>query len=268
MTPTYKAMIDNPDRFLPFREHAPSRIRFRSQDGPFHERVARTRSGLFSALIWRGITFTTGFSLEQKMVFHSLQEFQDEVSEVCHSHPDSGYICNPRAYGIYNKFRSLELAEEYWEATGKHDWPSFVKNHTVPFQVCYQQFFRPGKTPVRFPQIGPLAAYLLTVDYVYAGIVDPPTLDEISGVVRCINRGAASGLEHLGLIGPRVKNKKGQGYSMPNETECLGANRKIQEVLASIISIEEQQRLPVDGILVEHMSCKFSRCVRECMIKL
>lgn len=264
----YKAMIANPDRYLPFREWAPSRIRFKSQDGPFHESVVRTRSGLFSALIWRGITFTTPFSLERKMVFHSLLEFQDEVSAVRRSQSDSRYICNPSAYGVYNKSRSPKLAEDYWEATGKHDWSSFVKNQTVPFTDCYQQFFRPGKAPARFPQIGSLAAYLLTVDYMYAGIVDPPTLDDISDVVRCINRGAASGLEHLGLIGPRVKNKRGQGYSMPNEAECRGAIRKLWEVLASVISIEEQQYLPVDGILVEHISCKFSRCVRKGIIKL
>lgn len=265
---TYKAMIANPDQFLPFREHAPSRIRFKSPDGPFHESVVRTRSGLFSALIWRGITFTAPFSLERKMVFRNLQEFQEEVSEVGHSQSDSGYTCNQRAYGIYNKFRSPELAKDYWEATGKHNWSSFVKNHTVPFTDCYQQFFRPGKAPVRFPQIGPLAAYLLTADYVYAGVVDPPTLDEISDVVRCINRGAASCLEHLGLIGPRVKNKRSQGYSMPNEAECRGAIRKIHQVLTSVISIEEQQYLPVDGILVEHISCKFSRCVGKGIIKL
>ncbi|KAF8332548.1 hypothetical protein F5887DRAFT_894346 [Amanita rubescens] len=93
------------------------------------------------------------------------------------------YICNQRAYGIYNKFRSPKLAEHYCEATGKYDWSGYVENHTVPFTDCYQQFFRPGKALVRFPQIGPLAAYLLTVNYVYSGIVDLPTLDEISDVV-------------------------------------------------------------------------------------
>jgi hypothetical protein len=267
-SPTYKAMLANPDRLLPFREHAPSRIRSKSEDGPFHNSVARTRSGLFSALIWRGITFTAPFSLERKMVFHSLQEFRDEVHDVRCSQKDTAYICNKRAYGVYNKYRSPERAQDYWEATGEHDWSNYVKNNTVPFTECYQEFFRPGKAPVRFPQIGLLAAYLLTVDYVYARIVDPPTLDEIADVVRSINRGAASGLERLGLIGARDKNKRTQVSSMPNVRECRGAVRKIHEVLSSVISIEEQEYLPVDAILVEHILCKFSRCVREGIIKL
>ena len=102
----------------------------------------------------------------------------------------------------------------------------------------------------------------------YARIVDPPTLDEISDVVRSINRGVASGLECLGLIGARDKNKCTQVSSMPNVRECCGAVRKIHEVLSSVISIEEQEYLPVDAILVEHILCKFSRCVREGIIKL
>lgn len=263
----YTAMINNRDQFLPFREHATSRIRFKSPDGPFHEGVVRTRSGLFSALIWRGITFATRFSVERKMVFHSLEEFQDELFDVSQSNPDPSYVCNKCAYGVYNASRSPTLAEDYWEATGKHDWSSYVKGHTVPFTNCYQEFFRPGKSPVQFPQIGLLAAYLLTVDYAYAGIVDFPTLDEVSRMVRFINRGAVSGLEHLGLIKRRVKKTRGQGYSTPNQAECCEGIGKIHELLKSVISIEEQQQLPVDGILVEHMLCKFSRCVGKGMVK-
>jgi hypothetical protein len=153
VSPARKAMMDDPDRFLPFREHAPSRIRFKTEDGPFHESIVCTRFGLFSALIWRGITFTARFSLEQKMVFHDFQEFQDEIFKARCSHPESDYICNPKAYGVYNKFRSPKLAEDYWKATGIYDWTSYVQGNPTSFTDCYHQFFKPGKTPVRFPQV-------------------------------------------------------------------------------------------------------------------
>ena len=152
-SPAYNIMIDELDRFLPFREHAPGRVRSKSKDGPFDTNIVCTRSGFFSALIWRGITFTTLFSLERKMVFHDLQEFQVEVNEVRRSQADSTYICNQKAYGVYNKFRSPELAEDYWKATGDHDWSSYVRENLVSFTDCYQQFLKPGKTPVRFPQV-------------------------------------------------------------------------------------------------------------------
>lgn len=87
-------------------------------------------------------------------------------------------------------------------------------------------------------------------------------------MIQHVNRGAAHGLEYLGLIGSRCKNEHGHGYQIPDETECREAVKKVYEVLASVISLEEQQYLPINGILVEHMLCKFSRCIGKGIVGL
>jgi hypothetical protein len=87
-------------------------------------------------------------------------------------------------------------------------------------------------------------------------------------MIQHINRGSAKGLEYLALIQPRDKNERGHGYQMPHETECRDAVKKVYELLMSVVSLEEQQNLPIDGILVEHILCKFSRCVSKGIVRL
>ena len=59
-----KTEIDRiPDKLMPFHEHAPSRQRLRSDDGPFSMAYARTTEGAYSTAVWRGVTFGTPFSI-------------------------------------------------------------------------------------------------------------------------------------------------------------------------------------------------------------
>lgn len=60
-----------PDKLIPFREHAPSRQRFRSDDGPFSMVYARMTEGAYSAAVWWGVTFATPFSINNRMIFTS-----------------------------------------------------------------------------------------------------------------------------------------------------------------------------------------------------
>lgn len=47
----------DPDHFLAWREHAPSRMHITSLNGPFHPDRIWSRGGIFSILLFRGVTF-------------------------------------------------------------------------------------------------------------------------------------------------------------------------------------------------------------------
>ncbi|KAF8587660.1 hypothetical protein K439DRAFT_1614206 [Ramaria rubella] len=58
-TELIKTIKNKLDFYLPFRESAPSHMQITSHLGPFEETYIRTRGGLFSALIYRGITYAS-----------------------------------------------------------------------------------------------------------------------------------------------------------------------------------------------------------------
>jgi hypothetical protein len=149
-----------------------------SSDGPFSPNVRHTQSGIFSAMIWRAITFASPFSFKHQMVFLNLRQFTHLVVVVS-LREGSEYFCDSLAYGTKNPQRPPNLAPIYWEATGSHDWQAYTAKGLVPFMSCYKKYLHPSESPARFPQLGRLTAYLLTADYVYAGVVEMPTLDEI-----------------------------------------------------------------------------------------
>lgn len=172
-------VANNMDTMFPFRELAPGRIQSRSNEGPYSPEHCATRAGLFSALVWRGITFSTKFSMQEPMLFNSYSEWEDTLSKVRESGEEESYIYNISAYGVTNSNRGPQHATKYWTASKSHDWALYSSDGPVEFMPCYEEFFYTGESPTCFPQIGQLTGYLITADYVYTGLVQMLTLDEI-----------------------------------------------------------------------------------------
>lgn len=250
----------SPDKFLPFRERAPCRVRFAGPDSPFSPNNVKTREGLFSALIMRGITYATAFSMEQKMMFLDLNDWNSTITSIQQNNPrPASYFCNPGAYGSLNPKRTVTLAQSYWDAVGIAEWETLLESSgKVSFMDIYK-FFLKG-SPKVFQQIGDLAGYLLSADYVYAGVVEIPTIEEMGTIIRKINRGAVAGLEILGLISPRGRTTRGT-YQKADEKECISGFRKLYEYLDGVLSPEEKDIVGFDTIMVEHTLCKLSRAV-------
>ena len=57
---------ENADKKLPFRNYTPSRLCILEPGGPFSPDTISTQEGLFSALIFRGVTYHTDFLHQQK----------------------------------------------------------------------------------------------------------------------------------------------------------------------------------------------------------
>lgn len=244
----------NPDKFLMFRELAPSRTRARSLEGPFTPRLVRTTMGIFSALVWRGITFGTEFAAVGDMVFRSADHF-DSIRTALRK-PEK-YFCDQRAYGTLNPSRSTDLAHNYWDSLKGGVWENLVgTSGQIPFMDCWQ-FFLSGRKPPLFPQLGLLAAYLLTADLFYAGVVVEPTMEEMAVIIREMNKGAVAALERLRLIAPRPPLKRSKGKC--DKEECRLAFKFITSRIKTLLPAELHSSLVVDWIMVEHTLCKFSR---------
>ena len=263
-----KKEIDRiPDKLMPFREHAPSRQRIRGDDGPFSTAYACTTEGAYSAAVWRGVTFATSFSINNRMVFTSYEDFKLACREA--GDQEKSYFCDSGAYGTINPQRKVELADAYWKTLVKGTWTGFVKDRIVPFMECYH-FFIAGHAPPHFPQLGPLAAYLLTADFSYCRpkIVESPTLSEMAFLIRSFNKGAMAGLEHLGFITPRVRSKGGKGTNVGKADlkECETAFGRVYDLLKKTIPEEHQEKINLDLIMTEHTLCKFSRALGKKLI--
>ena len=240
---------NQPDKFLCFRELAPSRERSKSADGPYRSDLIRTIVGIFSAVVWRGITFATEFAMRGPMVFTSAEHFKSLTSGL----PVS-YVCDKAAYGRSNPGRDAKLVDQYWDSLKGDTWERFVSNRVVPFMECWLFFVAERK---RFPQLGPLASYLLTADLCYAGVAAAPTLDDMTTIIHSLNKTSVTTLERLHLISPRPEAKRSKGKC--NKKECRRALECITKVIYDSIPQHLHARLHVDLIMVEHTLCKFGK---------
>ena len=255
---TLKKAIDAmPDKLMPFREHAPSRRRIRGDNGPFTAAYARTTAGAFSGAVWRGITFTTPFSMNNRMVFTSYEDFNLACREA--GKQGEAYFCDKGAYGQSNPSRVIKHAETYWKTLANGKWTEFVTERIVPFMECYDSFTA-GHHPPDFPQLGPLASYLLAADFSYCRpkVVESPTLPEMAILIHSFNKGAIAGLENLGFITPRLDGK-GKKVGKANLKETETALERVYDLLKEIIPAEHHEMIPLDLIMTEHTLCKFSR---------
>ena len=239
-----------PDKFNPFRELAPSRARLKGPRGPYSQEHVRTTRGIFSAIIWRAITFGTPFAMKGPTLFASCEDFDQKRKAT--GKKDKTYFCDVTAYGSCNPQRCIENARTYWDSLRDGKWEAFVGTRKIGFKASYD-FFLCVKGPNLFPQLGPLTAYLLTADLSYSGVVEPPTLEEISDMVRDLNKGAANALRKMRLIPMKDSNDEA------NKAAYRQAFMSMHATVLSIIPSKEHGALFVDYILIEHMLCKFSR---------
>jgi hypothetical protein len=96
------AMRRTPDKYSPFRELAPSRVRCKGSDGPFIPELIWAKAGIFSATLWRGITYATELATEGPMIFLSRFDFMNKKTLVHEipstSHPTYDFL---HAYKYY-----------------------------------------------------------------------------------------------------------------------------------------------------------------------
>jgi hypothetical protein len=233
------------DCYNPFREDAPTRVRMRGPDGPLNADRDR-QSGIFSALVCRGITFNTEFSRTGRMYFTSVDDF---------AHACFG---NPETYGTLEPGRCIELADTYWTSLKQH-WDEVPSDNWDP--VAALEFFRASDVDIdpqtgahnvhkRFPQLGVQTSYLLVCDLIYGAVVNPFTTTQMVRNVCEINKGAVKGLDLLGLLPTRLKNAK------PTEEDCEEGLRTAMGLVQAAVPTE---KIVFDDITLEHSLCNLAK---------
>lgn len=251
--PLHQYFQDQPDFRFPFRERAPSRCRFRGVGGPYEEEVVKTTEGIFSAVVYRGITYNTDFSMHphSPMVFQDIADWNSRVKAHKDQHPgceeDKHYFCKPNAYGQSIVGRGVEKANLYWDEAKRLNWPQnfTAAKGRMTFKECFLMF-----RTAHFTSMGNLCMFLLVGDLHYAGVCDAPTAQDVASFILAQGpnkSGSYKGLVELGLVG--------DGASRLQVEQALLA---VESHIKAAFTEEEIQIMGLDLICVEHLLCKFS----------
>lgn len=240
-TLTQTTIIQDRDRYLPFRQLAPSKqIVLEDPEGPFSPGRLKTREGLFDALIFRLITQASPLLTNKKLVcFGSPTAFQDTTEGM-----DSRYFCNPHATGQHSRTRNIPYINTYWEHT--EDWVAYINKTNITLENLLTWLTGHVVDGTRFFGMGNLVGWLLASDYAYAGLVATPDASEVGEIIFKIDAGGRDALE---LLGFDVRTKEACGQAMSYlwktvETQFLPA---------------EISKMGLEPITLEHALCKFKR---------
>ena len=241
---------------LPFRIHAPSlHVALNADPGPFSQDHIRTRSGFFSALLFRALTFSAPIVLEDEQVF--FQDYDDWLAfykqATDQDEKPVTYFVRNRAYGTPNKHRNPSITESLWFAS--EVWEEWLDSNEEDGSICPVELFTflMGQSPckAKFRNVGPLTAYLLTADYICAGLATMPSVEQMAHIIHSVNKGAVSGLRMLGLLPRGVQAVTGHDVSV--------ATSQLWKYLESSLSDDLKEKMPWNVITLEHSLCKFSR---------
>ncbi|KIM84095.1 hypothetical protein PILCRDRAFT_6400 [Piloderma croceum F 1598] len=266
-TPLMGKIQNNLDHYLPFRDHAPQRIKSIGLNGPYHPANIDTREGYYGALCWRGITYSTPCVRDHSMVYN-LRKFKEWKSSQTHTvgvKEAEKYMCNPKAYGPYNCFHTTASAEQYWTTSGRPELTNWMKADEKPSYLDQWRFFKgtflkdasgkyakdeKNKTIKAFPQVGNLIAHVLAGDYASAGKVELPSVEDMGEVITTIDAGGLKGLVAIGYL---------DGISRPSRDQVTDALREVYDYLDASLSGHQKRLMGFGMLMVEHALCKFSR---------
>ena len=246
-------VLKNMDGLLPFREHGPSRKRIMMEDGPFSPANIQTKAGFFSALIFRGITFTCAIIQDNHVLFKDASDWNQVVKDIKARNLGDRYISNPNAYTSYT-FREPSLGDKYWITANDPKFNSWLFSRQPDtksdYVVMWKMFkeARDGDGEMAFPSFGNLVAHLLAADYTYAdGPISKPTCDEMGSIISTIKSGATKGLILLGY-GDKL-----------DETTTKEAFKELYEYLEEKLTAPQKERMTFDTLMLEHALCKIQK---------
>ena len=104
---------------------------------------------------------------------------------------------------------------------------------------------------VAFTQVGELGRLLVVGDLVYAGIFEPPTLEEMGTMIHKVNKGAIAGLTKLHVL-------SGQHTAQ----QVIDALSHVYDAVHSGLTQEEWMGMGMDVLTLEHSLCKYKRVDR------
>ncbi|TFK80210.1 hypothetical protein K466DRAFT_504286 [Polyporus arcularius HHB13444] len=268
-------IASNLDRFLPFREHGLSRRKVQGVGGAFHPAIMDLPGGFASCVLTRTHLFNSRLLLElrssshyrslaewkQTLLDHGFQEPSPDDKEQKTAIASLTPILNMSSYGQpqcrrfkavlkdpVKYFQQEQQFRDLWarvQATNTDD-PELKKIPFLRFLKWTQSTVNSQKV---FPMLGNLTGYLLSADFVYAGRVARPSVEEIGRVIARMGLGSLRGLIALG-----------HPLTMDSSAEQVAdAFKYVHDELEKAFTAEEREWMMFDPIMVEHTLCKYNR---------
>lgn len=230
------------DHLLPFRECSPSRKRVKGPHGIYQGVHLRTQQGMFQEAIYRGITYAAEILEcdDFPVVYPSLSRFKAAVE----GKPDD-YVRKINAYHTPMSQRGPQHAARYWKSSAA--WPQIVGEGTIAFDACFE-FFQsvdPDDKKKRFPQFGPLVAFLAAGDMSMTECVETPSAMNVGLRIHEVRRGSFNELVKLGLV------------RATDGPDAVGhAVERLNGFLMQELSLQEKGKMLYGTVMLEHGLCK------------
>ena len=247
------------DSYSPFREQATSR-KFAKQEVSSDVDYIRTREGIFSATVFRGITFgakflnSSEYSGQRRYKFSNLQEF-DTLTEIVPSKD----LVNKTVYGTATG-RDPSFAPVYWEFS--EYWNTWLKQNDgdISFITLYSFFSKNNvllldknkKVSFNYPEFGKLNATMIAIDLHYAGLYECPSIETFASHIVSLDLGALKALNHLHITPNQLKKSHANSLSVIDLIVTLYS--RVGELLGS-----KKERLMPDPFHFEHTLCKMTK---------
>jgi hypothetical protein len=240
-SPTQDKITSNRDRYLPFRQLGPSkRVVLQDLQSPFSPDKLKTRGGFFDALLFRLITQSSPFLVDQGHVrFGSLECFREAVKGL-----QVDFYCVKNATGRYNRTFNIGFLETYWAQSDS--WEGLSTTPELSLESLFSWFTGTVSGKKRFPGMGPLVGWLLASDYAYAGLVPMPSVSDVGRLIYKIDAGGKAGLELLGL-------------KVGDIEACANSLQLVWDGVKSNFTTDEIANMGLEPITLEHALCKYKR---------
>ncbi|KDR66009.1 hypothetical protein GALMADRAFT_148182 [Galerina marginata CBS 339.88] len=250
-------VLTDTDKLCPFRQLGSSLSRVLQPGGPYSPNHLRTVAGLFSALLFRGVTHHTQYLLDgNPRLFEDFEAWKRVYNSLRKKHKDSRYFCDRAAYGNAAGAREVDNVAGYWAQANDPRFNFFLKAETPTNILFLFKYFlkgpkRQGKksipgTDQHFRAFGSLTLLQLLADYAQAGLVTKPTAAEMAYIVKVIKKGAYKGLKAL-------------GYDVSTVSTIENALSDLLSRLHSHIPTSIRSVYEFDFIFLEHALCKHGR---------
>lgn len=253
MTPLQSLVWSRLDFYLPFRERAPCRTRLTSTQGPFHPDHVDEAGAFPSWVMSRALIFGT------HALRHYTHGFFPNHSAWLTFLEDNGFSDDPqvqkqfydlRCYGSCQGGRKKAFHEAYIYFDKEKSWFNILKTRPKGQAIPFHAFFdwtQAAKT--KLPEVGPLTAYLLTADLVYAKKIEAPSTNDIAYYIHRMGLGSRAGL----VVTSQISSDKASA------SDIRLAFDSVYKFLDSQLTPVEKNLIRFDPIMVEHLLCKYQR---------
>lgn len=257
-TDMQKHVTRDRDYYLPFCQHAPLAQRLRSEDGPLHPTHAGESGAWPSAILFRACLYRSTFAYDgDTLFFRSYSEWEHIHTQAITDGQPVRYFVHHQPYGTTDN-RNLNHVHEYFQAEEAWNAKKAEDPAGLSFLKCFRFLSSRTKPTENMPSkkllvhCGPLTAMLAAGDLVYAGLVKAPSVTEMADVIQHVGKGAVSAMKQMGML-------SGSSISTVEVREVFG---EVYNFLDSQLTDNEKLEMTFDAIMVEHLLCKFQRCLQ------